>query len=245
MREEASAESAGFAWFGGHRIAFVRHDAGADTPIVVMAHGFKSSKVGPSRYFVPLARMLASRGVSTFRFDQAGSGDSSGDFEDSSFLTWSATIEHFVRAFASEGRRVSLLGQSMGGTATMPAAAALGDAIERVALWSPGPMLAGGEVIVDEDDWMEEEGQRVRGDFWREAGEVDFLGCYANVLVPVYAVFGTADWVIRRDEMERVRGAAKPGDHVEIIEGMPHSAWPYELRARIIAETAAFLGGEA
>ena len=217
----AGAETAGFAPFGVHRLAYVRHDAGDGTPIVVMAHGFKGGKIGPSRYFVTLARMLAERGVSTFRFDQPGSGDSGGDFEDSSFLTWCASIEHFARAFVTEGRRVSLLGQSMGGTATMSAAAALGSAIERVALWSPGPMLAGGEVIVDAGDWMEEDGQRVRGDFWREAGAVDFLGCYARVQVPVCAIFGASDWVITVDEMARVRAAAKPGDRIEIIEGLP------------------------
>ena len=91
----------------------------ADAPLVVMAHGFKSSKIGPSRYFVPLARTLAARGVSTFRFDQPGSGDSEGDFEDSSFDLWVDVIVHIARGFATEGRRIALLGQSMGGTATV------------------------------------------------------------------------------------------------------------------------------
>ena len=73
-----------------------------------MAHGFRSSKIGPSRYFVPLARALAARQITALRFDQPGSGDSSGDFDDSSFATWIDTIEHFARQFIESSHDVAL-----------------------------------------------------------------------------------------------------------------------------------------
>jgi len=236
-----AGEYSGFEVVDGHRIAYVRHDADAgERRLVVMAHGFQSSKIGPSRYFVPLARTLAARGVSTLRFDQPGCGDSDGDVEDSSFVTWTRTIEHVVRARESEGGRLALLGQSMGGTASMAASAALSGCLAALALWSPGPMLDP-RPPVDADAWAEESGQRVRGAFWREADAVDFLGCFARLDVPAYVVFGTADDFITLAEMRRVEAAAKPGDRVRVIEGLAHSAWPYERRTEIIAETAAFL----
>jgi hypothetical protein len=235
------AERAGFELAGGRRIAYARHDAEGDPrAVVVMAHGFKSSKIGPSRYFVPLARTLAARGVSTFRFDQLGSGDSDGDFDNSSFITWTRTIEHFVRAFDDAGLRVALLGQSMGGTAAVAATTALAGRLRGVVLWSPGPMLDRSEQT-DADAWVEEDGQRVRGAFWREAEAIDFLRCLQRLDAPAYLVFGTADHLISEAAMRSVAASAKPGDRVRVFDGLPHSAWPFEQRTQILEETADFL----
>jgi len=227
----------------GYRIAAVYHEL--DEParrIVVMAHGFRSSKIGPSRYFVPLARSLAERGVASFRFDQPGSGDSSGDFDVSSFATWVDVIEHFARRFIDAGDEVALLGQSMGGAATLAAADRLDAAVRGVALWSPGIMLKF-DAARTEAEWMEEEGQRVRCDFWREAASLDTLALLRRVAVPLYAVFGTDDEVIAVDDMRAFSDAAPRAARVRIIEGMPHSAWPYEQRTEILLETAEFLTG--
>ena len=207
-----------------------------------MAHGFRSSKIGPSRYFVGLARELAERGVSAFRFDQPGSGDSEGVFDDSSFLTWIETIEHFGRQFAAEGYGVALLGQSMGGRAALAAAARLADALRGLALWSPATMLDAG-LSTTGDEWVEEEGQRVGAGFWREAADVDFLRLYRGLAVPAYIVFGTADTFVAVEDMRAVERACKPGDRIRVIEGLPHSAWPEPHRTEILRETAEFLTG--
>jgi pimeloyl-ACP methyl ester carboxylesterase len=234
-------ESPAFQDVRGHRIAAVHHEP--DPPsqrIVVMAHGFKSSKIGPSRYFVPLARSLAARGIAAFRFDQPGSGDSSGDFDDSSFAAWIDTIEHFARHFIDAGNEVALLGQSMGGAATLAAADRLGSAIRGVALWSPGVMLEF-DASRTEGEWTEEDGQRVRWDFWREAASVDTLAIARRMAVPLYAVFGTADDYITGDEMRAFAAAAPPHANVRIIEDLPHSAWPHDQRTQILRGTEEFL----
>ena len=227
--------------FGGKRISAILHRGDDDLQrVVVMAHGFKSSKIGPSRYFVDLARLLAGDGVSTFRFDQPGSGDSEGSFEDSSFATWIDTIEHFARHFLGEGRLVALLGQSTGGGAALAAAARLGDALAGVALWSAGPNLSTDTASLT-GEWMEEEGQRVRTDFWREAASLDFLALYRDLPVPVYMVFGTADVFISAADARKIESMCKPGDRIRVIEGLPHSAWPEPSRREIIEETQKFL----
>ncbi len=53
--------------------------------------------------------------------------------------------------------------------------------------------------------------------------------------------FGTADQVIGVDEMRRVEAACRPADRIDVIEGLPHAAWPYEQRTRIVQETSDFL----
>ena len=235
-----AGEMLGYYDAAGTRVAAVLHRGDHDAHrIVVMAHGFHSSKIGPSRYFVGIARSLAARGISTFRFDQPGSGDSEGAFEDSSFLTWTDTIEHFVRRFAEDGYAVALLGQSMGGRAALAAAARAGEALSALALWSPAPMLRA--MAPADVEWIEEEGQRVRPDFWREAVSIDFLQLYRSLTPPVHMVFGTADAYIPTEEIRAVEAACKPGDRIRVIEGLPHSSWGDPMRTEIMQETLDFL----
>jgi len=233
----APLEEFGYRDVRGIRVASVLHRGQPDRrSLVVMTHGFRSSKIGPSRYFVDVARGLASKGISSFRFDQPGSGDSEGAFEDSSFITWIDTIELVVSAFHAEGYAVALLGQSMGGRAAVAAAAKLRDVLEGLALWSPGPMLNANSWEPD-GEWLEEEGQRVRSTFWQEAATIDFLDLYQSLTCPVYMIFGSADQLIPLEEMRAVEAACKNGDQIKVIEGLPHSAWPEPPRLSILRET--------
>lgn len=226
---------------GNDRIAGVFHSAsGNDRRLVVMAHGFKGSKIGPSRYFVTLARDLALRGISVFRFDQPGSGDSSGAFEESSFSRWISTIIYFAKIHHQQGFEIALLGQSMGGVATLAAAADLGIATVRgIALWSASPEDPEAPLSLA-DDFVEEDGQRVRKQYWLEAHSVDFLGLYRRLSVPVFMVYGTNDHLIPMERVKSVQRACKPTDRILIVDGLPHSAWPFEARMSILAQTADF-----
>lgn len=223
----------------GESIAVAFHDAGAGRPrrVVVMAHGFHGDKAGGSRHFVDLARELSRVGVSTLRFDQPGSGDSSGSFEDASFDTWVATIEHFARRLHAAGYTVALLGESMGGVATMAAAARLGECIRGIALWSPDPLLNAGDPPPQDGRMPEEGGQRVSWHYWREAVALDFLDACRRLTVPAYIVFGTADHLIPVAAMRQVESLCKPGDRIRVIEDLPHSAWPVAGRDEIFRET--------
>jgi pimeloyl-ACP methyl ester carboxylesterase len=77
---------------------------------------------GPARAFVDFERLLLEDGFSCLRFDQPSSGNSEGDFVDSFFSAWVETLTGLARRQLDAGNGVALLGQSMGGTATMIAA---------------------------------------------------------------------------------------------------------------------------
>jgi len=108
----------------GHRIAIAMHDV-AGPSVVIFCHGFRGERTGPNRTFVRAARALAAVGISSLRFDQYGSGDSDGDFLDSSFTDWVETCQALAVEQIKAGRRVALFGQSMGGSAALCAAADL------------------------------------------------------------------------------------------------------------------------
>ncbi|KAK8543715.1 hypothetical protein V6N13_025886 [Hibiscus sabdariffa] len=82
--------------------------------IVVLCHGFRSSK--DYRIMVSLAAALEKEGISVFRFDFSGNGESEGSFEYSSYHRGVDDLHAVIRHFSGENRAVSaILGHSKGG----------------------------------------------------------------------------------------------------------------------------------
>jgi pimeloyl-ACP methyl ester carboxylesterase len=96
--------------------------AAAPFPVIVIFHGFESNRMGSASFFVTLSRSLAREGFASVRFDFIGSGESEGEFSD---VTITRELEDAVSIleWTSEqpeidGKRVALLGHSMGGSLT-------------------------------------------------------------------------------------------------------------------------------
>lgn len=132
----------------GQRLFGVLHrPSGIDNPpVVVVLHGFASSKHGSNRCYVKLAEHLVKYGIATLRFDFRGSGDSEGilseiSFEDliSDAVTVLETIENIEGLDES---RIGLFGASLGGSIAVLAAARF-QKVKAVALWAP---VASGEL---------------------------------------------------------------------------------------------------
>jgi len=97
-------------------------------PWVVFCHGLTGQRLGPHYLFVKLSRMLEAMGVSSLRFDFAGSGESEGAFADlsvDSMVSDCLSAARLVRGrfFPS---RLALLGHSFGGAVSCLAAAGAG-----------------------------------------------------------------------------------------------------------------------
>ncbi|MBO0901840.1 alpha/beta fold hydrolase [Cellulomonas sp. zg-ZUI22] len=222
----------------GRRLAAVRHDAGGDA-VVLFCHGFRGEKSGPNRTFVRAARRLAQHGVSSIRFDQYGSGDSSGDFLESRFSIWVDAIAALAREQQDLGRRVALFGQSMGGAAVLCAAAEV--PVDAVVAWVPDANVD--EFSPGPQGFVEEGGQRVGNAFWQEAHDAHVPDRFREVTAPCHLVFGTADEYVSTENREALLTAARPGDLVDVLDGYPHSAWTYDQAEGVIARSVAFLVG--
>jgi uncharacterized protein len=217
-------------------LASVFHDAG-EHHIVVMCHGFRGTKAGPHRFFVRLARTLAERGVSTLRFDQWGSGDSAGDFEESSFDDWVLSIGTIVQNFLKRGSRVSLLGQSMGGAAAIVAASRIGSALTSLVAWAPDPVL---EKVDARGEFMEEDGERVLWRFWLEAQKADVVKCFSKINIPALTLLCEQDECVSDRGRRALLDQAGEQRQVRVYPGFGHSSWSHAQATKVISETAAF-----
>ncbi|MDO8593002.1 MAG: alpha/beta hydrolase [bacterium] len=208
--------------------------------IVIMAHGFRSSSIGSSRKFVTLSRKLAEKGISSLRFDQPGSGNSSGDFYDSSFNDWIKTIQSFTKEYIGKQFRVALMGESMGATAVIDSLEDLQirKNIYGIALWVPDPKIDRHEI---NGKYMEEGGQRVNKNYWVEASSHNFMKNLVSYDGDRLIIYGEKDEHISASSRKKVIIAAKrPRSKVIILKGENHSNWSYPQMKKAIDNTADF-----
>lgn len=207
--------------------------------MVIMCHGFKGNSTGSSRSFVNFKDILVSEGFNVFRFDQPNSGNSEGDFIDSSFNEWVATIVNFARKYLDEGYEIVLLGQSMGATATVIASVRneIKDKISAIMLWVPDPKSDDSDWLSQEqsakkhqDNILEEVGQKYKSSFWQEAKDADFFACINEYKGPIHLVYGEKDMFVSEKLRKQVVDAVKKKkQQFMILKGQNHSGWDYDV----------------
>jgi alpha-beta hydrolase superfamily lysophospholipase len=220
----------------GGQIATVLHDGGSKK-IVLFCHGYISSKIGPRRFFVRVARQLQKQGVCALRFDQRGCGDSEGDFYESSFNDWIETTKTLAQRYHHEGYQVGLLGQSMGGATVLAASGDLGPIISSVVAWVPDPSV---DNLEDEGVFIEEEGQRVQRRYWEEAHDANIVGRFQKITAPTLVLFATADAYVSEENRQAIIDVRREHQQIELLEGWPHSAWTYDQATHVIDRTVSF-----
>jgi esterase/lipase len=230
-------ESIKFIEVNKKKITSVINDTGSKN-IVIFCHGFRGSKIGPNRFFVKVARELEKQNISSFRFDQHGSGDSEGDFIDSRFDDWVKTTEEIANDYLSKGYKVSLFGQSMGGSAVLVTASHLGNKLQYVVAWVPDPSV---DTLKISGEYMEEVGQRVGWDFWKQAHQVNIVDCFKKITVPTYIVFCDNDEYVSIENQQALISIVQPHQKIEILKNHTHSSWTYDQTSKIIQNTIQFL----
>ncbi|CAI0399570.1 unnamed protein product [Linum tenue] len=107
----------------GEKLVGVLHDSGSKE-IVVLCHGFQCSKafgfilsdLQDHRAMVNLATTLEKEGITAFRFDFSGNGESEGSFAFGNYKKEVDDLRSVVEHFAAENRVVTvMLGHSRGG----------------------------------------------------------------------------------------------------------------------------------
>lgn len=204
--------------------------------IVIMSHGFRGSSIGPARTFVDFSGILNKEGISTLRFDQPHSGNSEGDYLESSFNEWVNTTTYFAKKYLDFGYKVSLLGQSMGATTTVIATSRpeIKDKIPNIILWVPDPKSTFND---DPQEISEEGGQLYRSKFWTEARDSEFFKCLNDYNGKIHLVYGENDKYISQGLRNQVIDIVKSKNQtVVILKKQDHSPWDFKLIQEVYKE---------
>ncbi len=209
--------------------------------IVIINHGFRGNSVGSSRAFVNFERLLFKENFSVLRFDQPCSGNSQGQYIDSSFNEWIETTSYFTDKYLKLGYQVVLMGQSMGATTAMVVAGKdrFKDRIPCIILWVPDAKT---NVDVDPDKIYEEKGQKYRGKFWIEARDSNFFDAMNNYPGGIHLVYGEDDEYVskelRKKTIEKVKSK---GQSYMVLEGQGHVYWEFDVAQKVYREEISFL----
>ncbi|MFC7370282.1 alpha/beta hydrolase [Fictibacillus iocasae] len=108
-------------------------------PLIIICHGFTSSRIGVDRLFVKSAVQLEREGNIVVRFDYAGCGESEGQYGENSFddlIEQTQTVITFGTELPGVDRnQVTLIGHSLGG-AVAAITAAKDHRVKNLVLWS-------------------------------------------------------------------------------------------------------------
>ena len=216
-------------------------------PVVLFCHGFGGNKVGRHRLFVRLSEHLSTSGIASLRFDFRGSGDSFGDFRDTTIESQIQDCE-IAADFLSkhpliDKDKIALLGSSLGGVISILATRSL-NRVKTIALWAPvfaaQPWLEPKESDTKSDNLVVDTANR-KVLFQGETLSQDFLNQFLQLptekelaklsALPLLHIQGEKDLSIsswHKEQYQRIRKNAKAAS--EFIS-LPESGHDFAVRS--------------
>lgn len=184
---------------------FERKDIHA--PIVVMCHGFQSSKDNP-KTTVALAQKLIESRLCVFRFDFTGHGQSEGDIDEITPLKGLDDLKWAVRALNKE--QFALYGSSFGGYVAL--LYACHNPVLALALKAPV------------SDWNKVNISTGRGlRFRQEVGNIDIYHQVKNIKKPTLVIHGDKDDVVLiAQSYQLLNSIGSKNKKLEVVPGADH-----------------------
>ena len=221
-------------------------------PTVMMWHGFTGSRVEPHRLFVKTARRLANEGFLVARFDFVGSGESDGEFADTTPETEIAdalNVIHWMSAQPGVDRtKLALIGLSLGGLVSA-CAAGRSEQIKALCLWAAtaGVMRSlkqrvspEAEAFLAANGWVDWYGNIVSQAFFDSAARVNALEEVKAYRGASLILHGDNDGTVSLDHAHDYH-TALAGSKLHIIAGADHTFNRLDWEKELIETTTAWL----
>jgi len=224
-----------FANSRGNRLCGILSNPSGKTtdPMIIMCHGFSTSKDGRTNTL--LEERFNAHGISTFRFDFFGHGESEGLFEDVTISEAVDNVQRALRYLQNQGYSLfGLVGSSFGGIVSILAASE-SDKFDILALKSPvsdymGLLIAQNHGI-NIDAWKDQGSIAVTGSdgqdlklnysFYKDAEKIRGYDAAKRINIPTLIVHGDKDETVPL-EQSKISASLMPHCRLEIIEGADH-----------------------
>lgn len=220
-----------------------------DKPIIILCHGFNSSK--ESKSMLGLEKALNAKDVSTFRIDLYAHGESEGKFEDITISEAADDVLRAVNYLKSKGYgKVGLVGSSFGGLAAILAASKTHDLFV-LALRSPvsdymGLLMKGwgesGLLKWKHEGVAQKYNKDLKYSFVLDAEKNIGYNVASKIFVPTLIVHGDADERVPVEQSKKLAGLI-PGSRLEIIPGCDHRYTNPEHFNKMISTITDFVVG--
>lgn len=231
----------------GHQLIGILH-TGDSKKLVILCHGFTGNKIENKKLFVEAARIFADGGFDALRFDFYGSGDSEGDFADTTLSHNIANLKDAMKWGKERGyEKLAVLGISMGGaTAILTLAESSADAL---ITWSAVPDMeklfnsyVGDVSKIDPDIKVHEyDGWLIKKEFWTDGIRHNIKEALAKIIIPKFIVQGTADAPLFVQGFHSFRDiVVPPADFMEIPDA-GHTYQTPSHRRQVIRQTLIWL----
>ena len=204
-----------------------------EKPIIILCHGFSTSKDG--RTYVRLEEILNKKGISTFRFDFFGHGESEGKFEEITTSEAADDVQNAIKFLKESGyKKICLVGSSFGGMASIIAASKTDD-VYALALKSPVSDYIGMSVDQHNEqeikNWEEkgfidingvdDEKRKLNYSFYKDAERINGYDAAKKIKIPTLIVHGDRDETVPIEQSKRTASLIE-NCRLEIIEGGDH-----------------------
>ncbi|MED1865975.1 alpha/beta fold hydrolase [Fictibacillus nanhaiensis] len=221
-------------------------------PLIIICHGFTSTRIGVDRLFVKSAQALVKLGFAVLRFDYAGCGESEGEYGDNEFTCFIDQTKEVI-SFGSrlpyvDQNSIILIGHSLGGAVAV-CTVADDERVKNVITWSAvGNPFADIKEIVGyngEQPVIDHLGYAITEEFLLSLQSYSPLEDIRHFRGNALFIHGTGDPVISSKYcahfFEKSRKRKKGESSIVLIEGANHTFSSIVHFDKLISSTSEWL----
>ena len=195
-------------------------------PLLIMFHGFTGDCTETKFLLTRLAKGLAEQGIASLRLSFKGSGESDGDFYDTSCLGQAmegkAILDFAETLPGIDHDRIALLGMSLGGFVATLVAKDRQEELKGLILLAPAfRYVEKFRAVYQQTDHYWHGNLKVGRSFLEDGLSADFKGALQSLLIPVYFFHGTQDSSVDPGVSQEFSRYPKDSE-LTLIEGTDH-----------------------